>query len=270
LLKNDPALAGILYWAVGAGDPGWDTSTATPSPGADRLHLESARIAVDSENIAYLNPDGSVSATPTSCIEIGAVFGWPEDRQLREFGLFGGDASEAANSGTLINYVIHPRIDLNGGANLTRRIRLSIKPDLGPDWLGLPRHWLGLQDVQQIDGVGEVYAQTLRSIGVGTIRELAQIEPVAVRQQLPLMRGVELRAKARMALRTADGIRSINGLNDRSPWDVLTTPLDTLVADTGATPEQVSRLIEQAGALQLALDNNYIRQITIGQLAQVD
>jgi len=270
LLKNDPALEGILYWAVGAGDPLWDTARATPSPSAAHLHLESARQAVDPDNIAYLNPDTSVSLSPTACIEVSAVFNWPDDRLLREFGLFGGDASEAADSGLLINCVIHPRINLEGGTDLTRRVRFTLKPDIGPDWLRLPAHWLGRQDVQQIDGVGQAYARTLRSIGVRTIRELAQVEPALVRERFPLMRAVELRAKARMALRTADGIRPIAGLNNRSLWDILTTPLDTLVADTGAAAEQISRLIEQAGALQLTLDNEYIRQITIGQLAQAN
>lgn len=270
LLKNDPALAGILYWAVGEGDPNWETATATPSPGADRLYLESARQAIDANNIAYLNPDSSVSATPTSCIEVSAVFRWPEDRQLREFGLFGGDASEAADSGMLINYVIHPRIDLDGGTDLTRRVRFTMKPDPSPDWLRLPEHWLGQQHVQQIDGVGQAYAQNLSQLGVTTINELALLEPSAVSPQFPLMRGVELRAKARMALRTADGIRPVSGMNDRSPWYILTTPLDTLIAESGATAEQVSRLIEQAGELQLTLDNNYIRQITIGRLAQTN
>ena len=33
LLKNDPDLSGILFWAVGEGSDGWDTAQPAASPG---------------------------------------------------------------------------------------------------------------------------------------------------------------------------------------------------------------------------------------------
>ncbi|MFZ1985107.1 MAG: hypothetical protein WAU91_11880 [Desulfatitalea sp.] len=268
LLKNDAAMAGILYWAVGAGDPAWDGAAQPPNPDATRLHQEMARQAVPPAAIVYLNADGTPSADPTACIEISIVFAWPEAHQLREFGLFGGQATATADSGRLINYVIHPRIDLAAGANLARRVRFTLKPESGPEWQALPNHWLGEEPARRIDGVGRAFAEALGQAGIVTIRDLSMAEPLDLQIHLPLMRAVELRAKARMALRTAAGIRPLADFSERTPWEVLTTPVQTLLTDSGATPTQIGRLVEQAGALQLTLDNTYLRRLTLGRLAQ--
>lgn len=43
---------------------------------------------------------------------------------------------------------------------------------------------------------------------------------------------------------------------------------DALIAESGAAADAVLRLQEQAGALQMTLDNRYLRQVTVGQMAQ--
>jgi hypothetical protein len=266
LLKNDPDLDGILFWAVGAGNPGWDTSHPWALAEATRLVGEVDRQTVGSENIVYLNPDGSPSEEPTGCIEVSVVFNWSADTVLREFGLFGGNASNTADSGYLINYVVHPRIDITAGGSLARRLRLTLRPDVGPDWQVVPTHWLGSVDVAQIDGIGSTYAATLQEGRVGTIEDLATMEPSAMQQALPLMKLVELRAKARMALRTVVGIQPLAGLNDRTAWNILMTAPETLVSESGASAEQINCLREQMSALQLTLDNRYLQQVTLGEL----
>ena len=82
------------------------------------------------------------------------------------------------------------------------------------------------------------------------------------------MRAVELRAKARMALRTVAGVKPVVELNNLTAWEVLASPAATLIADSGAPADVVLRLQEQAGALQLTLDNRYLRQVTVGRLAR--
>jgi hypothetical protein len=53
-----------------------------------------------------------------------------------------------------------------------------------------------------------------------------------------------------------------------TPWEVLTASAETLIDDAGGAAEAVLRLREQAGALQMTLDNRYLQQVTIGRLAQ--
>jgi hypothetical protein len=268
LLKNDPALRGILFWAVGGGLGSWDAVRLPADTAVTQLVDETDRMPVAPEAIVYIGNDGHPSARPTPCIEIAVVFTWNRGRTLREFGLFGGDATEAKDSGSLINYVVHPRVDIAADRSLTRRLRFTLCPDIGPDWHTVPVHWLGEAPVERIDGVGGAFAAILNRAGVATIRALARIEPMDLGEDLPLMRVVELRAKARMALRTAAGLKPVAGLNELTPWDVLATPLATLIADSGAAADAVLRLREQAGALQLTLDNRYLRHVTVGRLAQ--
>ena len=267
LLKNDTTMAGILYWAVGTGNPSWDVTPQAPGQAVTRLHHEVARLPVPTEAIIYLNPDGTPSVEPTACIEISVTFSWPEARQLREFGLLGGAASETADSGRLINYVIHPRIDLAAGTGLARRVRFTLKPQTGTTPQELSDHWLGNEPARRVDGVGRAFAEALDQAGIITIRDLAAADPLDLQPHLPLMRAVELRAKARLALRTASGMRSAAELDTRTPWEILTTPIQTLLTELDATATEVGRLVEQAGALQLALDNAYLRSMTIGQLS---
>lgn len=270
LLKNDPDMSGILYWAVGAGDPAWDQNPITANPAADGLHTELSRQVIDAAQIAYLNPDGTPSEIPTNSIEASAVFNWEADQTLREFGLFGGNASAEINSGYMINYVVHPRLDLAAGSNLFRRVRFTLRPDLTAPQLEIPSHWLGKEPVRIIDGIGRVYAQILENAETATLEDLAMIEATSFGETLPLMRVVELRAKARLAVRTASDVQPIAGLAHYSLREILTTPSETLITESGANAAEINRLKEQAGALQLTLDNNYIRQVTIGQLAQVN
>lgn len=266
LLKNDPGLRGILFWAVGAGRAAWDTAHASVDNATVRLVDEVDRLPVGS--MVYMGRDGSPSLSPTACIEVGAAFTWGQDRVLREFGIFGGDATPSRNSGTLINYVIHPPLSIASGASLTRRLRFTFRPDTGLARPDVPAHWLGGMPAEHIDGVGEASAVLLGQVGIATIGDLARIEPVEMGGDLSLIRLAELRAKARTALRTAAGMRPVAGLNHLTPPDVLMTPIAVLITDAGGAAEAVHRLFEQAGLLQMTLDNRYLRQVTIGRLAQ--
>ncbi|WP_373500584.1 hypothetical protein [Desulfococcus sp.] len=268
LLKNDPSLRGILFWAVGGGLSAWDAVRPPADITAARLAEEFDRMPVAPEAMVYIGADGRPSGVPTPCIEAAVVFTWGRNLVLREFGLFGGDATETPGSGILINHVIHPRMEIAAGRTLTRRLRLTLCPDIGPEWHAVPSHWLGRETVEWIDGVGGASAGSLNRAGILTIRALAVMVPVHLDENVSLMRAVGLRAKARMALRTAAGLTPVSGLNDRTVWDILATPTATLIAESGAAADEVFRLQEHTGALQMALDNRYLRQVTVGQMAQ--
>jgi hypothetical protein len=128
LLKRHRGLRGILYWAVGEGKKEWDALCPSPRLSDSRLAVEIRRQAPD--RIVYLDDAGQPSRTPTSCLEVTAAFKGQDlvrkgFRSLREFGLFGGDATEAPDSGFMIDYVIHPRIDLSPTDKLERKLRLT-------------------------------------------------------------------------------------------------------------------------------------------------
>lgn len=267
LLKNQPRWHGIRFWAVGEGRPEWDNAHVGAYPGTERLENEVHRQAIAPEDIVYLDEKGAEAPGPTTQIEICADFAG-QDQILREFGLFGGNASKTRNSGRLINYVIHPRIKLESGATLTRRLRLSLRPDVSAEWLGIPNHWLGASPVTALDGIGTAYAAALAAVGIETVADLAAVEPLTLDADLPLMKLVESRVKSRLTLRTAANLSAIAGLFDRSLWEVIVTPTATLAVEGGASEAAVERLREQVSALQLTLDNRFLRRVTIGELAQ--
>ena len=74
---------------------------------------EVTREAVGSKDVVFLDADGEETPVSSPRLKVRAAFEAQERvRTLRECGLFGGDATEAPGSGFMIDYVIHPRIDL--------------------------------------------------------------------------------------------------------------------------------------------------------------
>lgn len=269
LLKGDPALSGILFFAVGDGDAAWDAGRTPASPSSSRLHNEVLRQAVPAKDMTYLDANDQPSRQPTSRIQVTANFTWPDGPQiLREFGLFGGDATGARNSGYLVNYVIHPFLQLRTGSTLTRHLRLNLRSQVGPAWLELPRHWLAATSITRMDGVGQAYLAAFTREGIETIGQLAAAEPTALNITVPLMKRIELWSKARLVVRTAAALLNVPELYDRRAAVILATLPAALAAEVRIPEEVVARLREQVGLLQTALDSDYLQRITIGELAQ--
>jgi len=266
LLKNDPDLRGILYWAVGEGVAEWDDSSLSGSPGVSSLRSEVGRIPIDPEAMVYLDAAGEPSVQPTPRLEVRARFEWSADQVLREFGIFGGDASEDPDSGQLINYVVHDRLDMAAGSALERQIRFSFRREGIGRWLDPADHWLGTRPVGLIDGVGEAFAAALAEEGIESIDDLARCEPINDRGTVPLIPLVELRSKARLALRVASEIRVPEAFHARTAWDVLVTPTATLALDAGTDEDEASWLREKIGALELSLNHRFLSRITVGEL----
>ena len=104
LLKRDPKYSGIKYWAIGSGSPSWDTTEIKPSATEERLTAEIYRVPIEPSDITFINPDYSESETPTNILQIKHTFDKSDCiGTWREFGLFGGDATETKNSGIMIN-----------------------------------------------------------------------------------------------------------------------------------------------------------------------
>jgi len=127
LFKNSPTHSGILYWAVGSGSESWEDD-APPDPliTDSALLNETFRKEIDSADIVFLDGSNEETLTPTSKIQITGRFLYSEaNGKLREFGLYGGDATATKDSGLMINRKTHPLIVKTTGLQLERVLRIT-------------------------------------------------------------------------------------------------------------------------------------------------
>lgn len=126
LMKGQAGQSGLKYWAVGKGDGSWNND-APPSPtvGDTKLLVETFRKAIRPEDITFLDSGNQPTDTITNKLQITVTFLENEaNGELREFGLFGGNATGTANSGFMVNRKIHPLIYKTSGMKLERIIRI--------------------------------------------------------------------------------------------------------------------------------------------------
>lgn len=116
-----------IWFEVGTGLPAWDS---LPDRGKSNENL--ADVALVTPNfrkqltgaqIQYLDPTNTVVVAPqkkiqfTGRLEIGEA-----PVNLREFGLFGGNAAAGLGSGYMIDHIIHPKIDRTVSAPVLERL----------------------------------------------------------------------------------------------------------------------------------------------------
>ncbi|MBS1856646.1 MAG: PASTA domain-containing protein [Acidobacteria bacterium] len=124
LLARRPGIAGLLYWAVGAGDPAWDTLAAPPAP--DRR----AATLVKEVYRKRLAPGDFTYDPAARALTVRVTFLPGEaTADLREFGLFGGDASGLPDSGFLFNTARHAVVHKAAGQSLDRTLKLTLAGD---------------------------------------------------------------------------------------------------------------------------------------------
>lgn len=127
LMKGQKDIGGVKYFAVGKGASNW-SNEAPPSPDAPmtRLVLETFRKEILPADIVFIDSNSEVSETPTNRIQITVTFDEQEaNGELREIGIFGGNATAAANSGIMVNCKIHPLIYKTTGMKLERIVRFT-------------------------------------------------------------------------------------------------------------------------------------------------
>lgn len=108
LFAGAAGYGGVQYWAVGSGDPADSDASPTPAAPSDTaLRAEIARVPVA---VSFLDDLGQpmAGAGLSRVVRVQATFpeGVATGRNL-EFGLFGGNATSAANSGLLLDRVVH-------------------------------------------------------------------------------------------------------------------------------------------------------------------
>lgn len=127
LLKRQSGYLGIQYWAVGTGLSSWDTSLPNPSLSDTKLTSELGRVSIDPSEIKFLTSDFIETSSPTNIIQISHVFGSQDcNGTWREFGIFGGNATSALNSGIMINKRNHSVITKTSDMSIERTLRFTL------------------------------------------------------------------------------------------------------------------------------------------------
>lgn len=269
LLKRDGGYAGILYWAIGEGLSSWDSRIPNPSETDTQLTQEIARKSLPVGQIVYLDDDHEQTQTPSPQLEIRCTFNENDlnldgVQPLREFGLFGGDATETVNSGLMIDRVIHPRVDFGPGMTLTRHVRLSFgsggigQEEVSGFGAALP--------VQAIDGIDEIFAQNLNSVNVQNLGDLGRLDPQQRVENIPPVKLHEFRTKARMVSRFAIDLSLLTPLSNTSISQFLNQQPQDLASSINVSPDRVLAIQEQCAVLQVALDDEQLHRLTLGDL----
>ena len=123
--KNDPD-AGISYFAVGTGALSWDLQNP-PAPSVTQLVLESelARKTL-SAGTTFIDAQGHATLVATNIVDFTANFGESEAvGPIVEMALFGGDATAALNSGTMLNYRTFPVLNKTAAMTFTVIFRIT-------------------------------------------------------------------------------------------------------------------------------------------------
>lgn len=125
---------GCLYLAIGQGQVSWDSTPPVQDRADTTLDTEYFRKAINPLSMAFLDADDSptfpVVAGPSRMFSVNMIIELGEaNGTLREFGLFAGQATAALDSGLIVNWVVHPRLDKLAGVNdfvIDRTIKILI------------------------------------------------------------------------------------------------------------------------------------------------
>src|SRR5581483_5422103 len=101
------------------GDPAWDAAAPADDPRTARLVNEIYRKPLTLGDVTY--------HAQTHTLDIRVSFAASEAAGLlREFGIFGGDATATRDSGYLVSYRTHPPIDRTTPQSFDRAIELTL------------------------------------------------------------------------------------------------------------------------------------------------
>jgi hypothetical protein len=129
LLKdNTEPSSGISYLAVGTGGVGWNLQNPPqPTNTQVKLNNEISRKAFTTEDVSFIDPDtGDPVLVPTNVVDYTVTFAETEAvGPLVEMSLFGGDATDLTDSGTMVNYRTFPVINKTNSMTLTITFRIT-------------------------------------------------------------------------------------------------------------------------------------------------
>jgi len=127
LLKdNSEPTNGISYLAVGSGNSSWQLLDP-PAPTTSQTRLENELYRKSIDLATFVDPDtGEPTETQTNIVDYSISFGEAEAvGPIMELSLFGGDATEEPNSGTMVNWRTFPVISKTNTMTLTVIFRIT-------------------------------------------------------------------------------------------------------------------------------------------------
>ena len=150
-IKGEPWATGNLFIAIGTGEPDWDDNPPVCKRNTIKLVNEIARKPVAENGAVYLDELGNpVSNGATARLRIATEFSKGEgEGTLRECGLYCGSATNVANTGTLLSYFVHPRIDKMPTTVLHRQFILNFFPTMSSPGQSVTR-FLGNSHSQEL------------------------------------------------------------------------------------------------------------------------
>jgi hypothetical protein len=287
LVKGDPGLRGSMWWAVGAGRPSWDRTPEVAASGSSKLVNEILRREVTPAEIFYVDHRGKPCAEPCARIRLKAMFQFSKRTKLREFGLFAGGATRDRESGLLVNYVIHPVIELPGRRCLDRELHLDFgvgtgvagsgtqphdpvtqapdeEPIDAPDVLSLlsgevpGEHWLRSVPAKRLVGLESATANEMEK--AKTLGDLAAWPAAPERGQAALVR-----TATRLLLRTAVNLSPPPELEGRTVLSLLGSVPEKLARETGLDVARI-RLLQETLSIFLLLDRRLLHGVSIRKL----
>ena len=104
-------------------------------------------------------------------------------------------------------------------------------------------------------------------LGVETLADVAEVDPLQALGPVPSFKLREFRAKARLVLGLRIDLVPFATLADRSIGSLLVeSPLDLIAALSGVTLDEITRLQDWLAILEVALDQTQLHQVTLGEL----
>jgi hypothetical protein len=127
LLKdNAEPSSGISYLAVGSGNPSWNLLDP-PAPTTSQTKLENEFFRKAIEFSTFVDPESAEpTEVETNIVDYSVTFSEAEAvGPIMELSLFGGDATEETDSGTMVNWRTFPVISKTNTMTLTVIFRIT-------------------------------------------------------------------------------------------------------------------------------------------------
>ena len=129
-------------------------------------------------------------------------------------------------------------------------------------------HWLFEASIREVRDIRERAISALIEVDIDTLRELSTFKPRSGEVDISRSQLIDLRARALLALETADEFMAVAGLEEWSLWRVSEFSVQSLMEASGATEAVITRLCNQTSALRLALRQEFLERVTVVEMAQ--
>lgn len=120
---------GISYLAVGSGDVSWDAVAPVRPTSQSTLTSEVWRAEILPEGITFVDTEGEPTETQTNRIRFRVTI--PREaavgEALREYALFGGEATDTADTGLMLNWIRNGRIDKDDTFTIIRDVVITVE-----------------------------------------------------------------------------------------------------------------------------------------------